>query len=217
MKKVLVALLICTVASVASADLIISQYVETDSGTTPKGLELWNSGASTIDFSVTGLDILKGSNGGALSSDYTLSTGTLAAGAVMVVGTQELVDYVDGLGLGVLTALKGFTFNGDDALQVQLNSVVQDTFGTPGVDPGSAWTGNGVSTANQNIALNPSITAGDTDGWSDPSERFSTVSTTPSAAGGLSGFGVAPIPEPATMSLLGLGALAMVLRRKMKK
>jgi hypothetical protein len=26
-----------------------------------------------------------------------------------------------------------------------------------------------------------------------------------------------PIPEPATMSLLGLGALAMVLRRKMKK
>lgn len=27
----------------------------------------------------------------------------------------------------------------------------------------------------------------------------------------------APIPEPATMSLLGLGALAMVLRRKMRK
>jgi hypothetical protein len=221
MKKLLIALLIGAVATVASADLIISQYIETESGTTPKGLELWNTGTSTIDFSVTGLDILKGVNGGALSSDFTLATGTLAAGAVMVVGTSELVAYVDGLGTGVLTAEKGFTFNGDDALQIQLDSVVQDTFGTPGSDPGDEWVGSGVSTMNQNIALVSGITAGDIDGWTDPSTRFETVSSTPSGTGGMDGFGVAPtttaIPEPATMSLLGLGALAMVLRRKIRK
>ncbi|MDY0149972.1 MAG: hypothetical protein RBT03_07800, partial [Kiritimatiellia bacterium] len=154
MKKWIIGLAsICLGASMAAGQLIISQYVDTDSGTTPKGLELWNAGASTIDFSTDGLDILKGVNGGALSSDFTLNTGTLAAGAVMVVGSSDLVAYVGGLGTGVLTAEKGFSFNGNDALQVQLNSVVQDTFGTPGVDPGSAWSGSGVSTADQNIQL----------------------------------------------------------------
>ncbi|MDD2239884.1 MAG: lamin tail domain-containing protein [Kiritimatiellae bacterium] len=195
MKKWIIGLAsICLGASMAAGQLIISQYVDTDSGTTPKGLELWNAGGSEIDFSVTGLDILKGVNGGALSSDFTLDAGTLAAGAVMVVGTQDIVDYVEGLGTGVLTALKAFTFNGDDALQVQLDSVVQDTFGTPGVDPGSAWSGSGVSTADQNIQLLDGISTGSTAGWTDPSTRFETISETPSAAGGLEGFGVAPGP-----------------------
>jgi PEP-CTERM motif-containing protein len=214
MKKVIIALLICAVATVASADLIISQYTETDSGTDPKGIELWNTGVSTIDFSVDGLDILVGVNGGALSSVFTLSVGTLAAGDVMVIGTAGLLTYVDGLALGVLTEAEPFTFNGNDALQVQLNSVVQDTFGNPGQD--LVWTGGGVSTANQNIQLLTGITTGNTVGWTDPSTRFETVSTTPSSDN--SGFGIAPVavPEPATMSLLGLGALA-ILRRKMKK
>ena len=30
---------------------IISQYVETNSGTTPKGVEIWNNTGSTLDFS----------------------------------------------------------------------------------------------------------------------------------------------------------------------
>ena len=34
----------------ASGDLIISQYVETNSGITPKGIELWNATGATIDF-----------------------------------------------------------------------------------------------------------------------------------------------------------------------
>jgi Divergent InlB B-repeat domain len=179
----------------AAGELIISQYVETDSGTTPKAVELWNTGASEIDFSVTGVAILKGVNGGALAPDFSLDTGTLAAGAVMVVGSSDVVTYVDGLGTGVLTVEKGWTFNGDDALQVQLDSVVQDTFGDPGTgDPGAGWDGNGVQTYNQNIAILDSISTGDTDGWTDPSLRFETISETPSGAGGLAGFGVAPGP-----------------------
>ena len=217
MKKLLMALVIFAVAFSASADLIISEYIETEKGTTPKGLELWNTGGSAIDFSVSTLDILIGVNGGALSSAFTLNTGTLAAGAIMVVGTQDLIDSVALVDPTVPTYLQSFTFNGDDSIQIQLGSVVQDTFGLPGNDPGTAWSGSGVSTANQSIALNSGITTGDTDGWTDPSTRFTTSSTTPSTD--IGGMGVAPvaIPEPATMSLLGLGALAMVLRRKIRK
>jgi hypothetical protein len=219
MKKLLMALVIFAVAFSASADLIISEYIETDSGLTPKGLELWNTGGSAIDFSVSTLDILVGVNGGALSSAFTLNTGTLAAGAIMVVGTQGLIDSVALVDPTVPTYLEAFTFNGDDAIQIQLGAVVQDTFGLPGNDPGTQWSGSGVSTLDQSIALNSGITTGDTDGWTDPSTRFTTTSTTPSTD--IGGMGVAPsgapIPEPATMSLLGLGALAMVLRRKIRK
>jgi hypothetical protein len=44
------------------ASVLISQYVETNSGTTPKGIEIWNPTANPIDFSVTSLDVLKGTN-----------------------------------------------------------------------------------------------------------------------------------------------------------
>jgi hypothetical protein len=193
---------------VGSGQLVISQYVETDSGTTPKGIELWNAGETAIDFSVTPLDVLKGVNGGAPGSDFTLNSGTLAAGAVWVIGTSDMGTYLDNtFGVGSVNySEKAFTFNGNDSLVVTLGGVTNDIFGEPGVDPGSAWTGNGVSTANQNIQLLEGITTGATASWTDPSERFETVSEAPSDTGGLQGFGVAPIlgdlPFTVTVDLL---------------
>ncbi|QEG21350.1 PEP-CTERM sorting domain-containing protein [Mariniblastus fucicola] len=218
MKKFIWALALCfACANFAQADLVISQYVETDSGTTPKGVELWNSGPAAIDFSVTSLDILKGTNGGALSSDFVLSTGVMAVGEVIVVGTADIGTYLTGEGLGAVQFFEeSFTFNGDDALQIQLGGAIQDTFGVPGSDPGTSWDGSSVSTRNQNIELRVGITTGDTDGFTDPSIRFSTVSTAPSAAGGLAGFGlVAAVPEPTTAVLFGLAGLGLcVVRRR---
>ncbi|MDB4369271.1 hypothetical protein N9Z19_00430 [Akkermansiaceae bacterium] len=221
MKKQLLfpALAALTCLGQAQAALIISQYVDTNSGTTPKGIELWNNGGSTIDFSTSNLDVLKGTNGGTPSSDFTLNVGTIAAGEVIVIGTSDMGDYLDatfGDGSAGSSSVQffqeSFTFNGDDSLVIRLGVGDEDIFGTPGSDPGASWSGSGVSTANQNIALNAGVTAGST-GFTDPSTRFSTISTTPAGAGGLAGFGVAPVPEPST-ALLGSIALLGLLRRK---
>ncbi|MDZ7775615.1 MAG: hypothetical protein U5L09_08465 [Bacteroidales bacterium] len=120
--------------------------------------------------------------------DFTLSEGTLATGSVIVIGTSDLQATTEGN--GAVFHEKGFTFNGDDALVVKYGGTTTDVFGEPGVDPGSAWNGNGVSTANQNIALLEGITDGDLDGWDDPSIRFETISTDP--VNNQSGFGIAP-------------------------
>jgi hypothetical protein len=172
-----------------NASIIISQYIETNSGTTPKGVELWNISGATIDFSTTNLVIKKGNNGGTPSTDYTLSSGTLINGGVIVVGTTGDLG-TETTNNGGTHYTEGFTFNGNDALEIHLGGTLTDMFGTSNSDPGNSWDGNGVSTRNQNIQLKAGIVAGDTDGWTDPSTRFETVSSTP--VSDQTGFGFAP-------------------------
>lgn len=171
---------------------IISQYVETNSGTVPKGIEIWNNTASTLDFATNNLVIQQGTNGAALATAVTINTGTLAPNAVLVIGTSDIGTYLTGQGLTTSFTTFAFTFNGDDALAVKYGASTTDIFGTPGSDPGTSWLGGTVNTANQNIALLSGITTG-ASAWTDPSLRFSTVSTTPATLpAGLDGFGVAP-------------------------
>jgi hypothetical protein len=179
----------------AMPNLIISQYVETNSGTTPKGVEIWNNSTATADFSSNSLVIERYSNGStSATTEVTVSSGTLGPDEVMVIGGSDLQTYMTNNEPSVTFINDAFTFNGDDALELLYGGATEDVFGTIGVDPGSAWSGNGVSTANQNIQLLTSITDGDTNGWSDPSTRFETVSTDPNStsSGGLDGFGQAP-------------------------
>lgn len=165
---------------------IISQYFETNSGTTPKGIEIWNNTASTLDFSSNNLIIKKGVNGGLPNTDFTLSSGTLVSNAVIVVGTSDME--AEALANGAVFHLKPFTFNGDDALEIWYGSTKTDVFGNPGLDPGTNWSGSGVATSDQNISLKAGIQTGDLVGWTDPSTRFETTATDNS----LTGFGIAP-------------------------
>ena len=172
---------------------IISQYIETNSGTAPKGIEIWNNTVGELNFSSNPLVIEKSANGAVPAVDYTLSSGTLAVGAVIVIGTNaapslQTVTEAN----GATFYYEGFTFNGDDGLIVRYGGTITDVFGDPGTgDPaGSGWLGNGVQTYNQNIQIKDGITTGDTDGWTDPSTRFEVVSADP--VNDQSGFGIAP-------------------------
>lgn len=165
---------------------IISQYVETNSGTTPKGIEIWNNTAGVLDFTANNLVVKKGNNGGAPAPDVTISSGTLAVGAVLVIGTADMEATTVGNGAAFTTYT--FTFNGDDALEIWYGATKTDVFGDPGNDPGNSWLGGGVETRNSTISLLAGITTGSLTGWTDPSTRFETTCTDNC----LTGFGIAP-------------------------
>jgi hypothetical protein len=195
MKKfLLIITFLCSIFSWGQS-VIISQYIETDSGTTPKGIEIFNITSSDIVFSGTNnLQVYQGTNGGtcAAITSTNITSGTLQAGKVWVIGTADLVSFATTNGTSLSgTNAYGFSFNGNDALQVYLGGVLQDTFGTCGTDPGSAWSGSGVSTENNNLQILPAQScSGNPSGFSDPSIRYSQL------GGGsvMTGFGNAPAP-----------------------
>ncbi len=106
------------VNAVAQSDVVISQYIETNSGTTPKGIEVFNVSGAAIDFSVTNLQVYQGTNGGGCGSIVTISSGILAIDKVWVIGTSNLTAYANSNGTDLSgTTTYNFGFNGDDALQ----------------------------------------------------------------------------------------------------
>ena len=119
MKRLLLILILLPVFSFGQ---IISQYIETNSGTKPKAIEIYNNTGSTITFSNSNnLSVWKFSNGGTSESRrVNVTTGSLAPGAVMVIGsdTMESFNGVDYIPDGVTFISYNFSFNGDDALVI---------------------------------------------------------------------------------------------------
>ncbi|MFN0130297.1 MAG: endonuclease/exonuclease/phosphatase family protein [Verrucomicrobiales bacterium] len=205
-----------TMGTGVSGPLIISQYTETPSGSTPKAIEVMNVSSRTIDFAAEPLEVRSFASGSSTGSAEILAeNGRLPGGAVIAIGDTATAQFLIARGVLPVTAAqvanaptgtvftdtgdpdgcavfikRGFLFNGDDALEVRLNARRCDIFGLIGQDPGTAWSGRGVSTANQNLSRRRSgITA--SPGWTDPSAVFETAGTTPSTA--LDGFGAAPV------------------------
>ncbi len=167
-QKCIVSLLVLGGVQQAMAQgLFISEYNEpVGSSGNRKVIEVFNNSGADVDLTTTVVKLLKGTNGGAYSSDVTLGPGTLCNGDTYVIanGTGDNsgnpypdVDQVEPSGV--------FFYNGDDPLALEVDGTIVDVIGVIGPDPGSGWDVAGVSggTANNTMRRKASVTMGNTD------------------------------------------------------
>ncbi len=184
--------------------LIISQYIESDSGNSPNGIEIFNPSTGAFNFTNNNVYVNVGGPGNFVN-ELVINSGSLAGGEVMVIGSSELGDYLNQNDLSDVTFIQhNFTFDGDDAIMLSdtatYGGTIIDMFGEiTATDPGDAWSGSGVETRNCNLSIkdydndDQFFSSGTNSGWSDPSSRFVQTNANPSGARGLEGCGEAPV------------------------
>ena len=216
MKKLIIALAIVAVASVAQAEILASWgFAGSNSTAWQAAAPLAGSGlAANIDSA----SLSFGAGFTATSSANNLrGNGTTWGGAGRTIAlTDTSFIQLD------LAAASGYTLTVEDIATIVSGSQVnaQDRWAAS-ADGGSYAFVNAQSTATANGTRNHDITdtTGETVGL-----RYFASPTGASTSFGFSGANslvvngtTHAVPEPATMGLLGLGALAMVLRRKIRK
>ncbi len=153
-------------------ELFFSQYGDGDGGNC-KFVELYNPTDAPIDLSH--YTIIKGGNGTpfADSTNIETLTGTLAAGAVIVIGNPACFDGTDSASVDAGFPQIGLTYigstvvgyiNGDDALGLFKDGVLIDTIGQNGEDPGSSWVVGDGTTADTGLIRMPGVVNG-TPNW----------------------------------------------------
>ena len=153
--------------------VFFSEYLE-GSGLN-KAVEIYNGGADAIDLNTCEVHIFANGNAEP-NARIALGDGPLnfEAGETYALcngrADAELIEQCDQLSGSV-------SFNGDDAVALVCDEVIVDVIGQIGVDPGDAWEGGGISTADQTLRRDCDITSGDPDGDDafDPSIQWTSV------------------------------------------
>ena len=213
MKKIFVTIVFLPIFSFGQ---IISQYVETNKGSSPKGIEIYNNTGATLDFSNTNLTVWQHTNGDSDGDELkvTVNSGTLLPNEVMVIGSSAMQSDVNANNPNCVFVSYSFAFNGNDTLTIKLGGTTTDTFGRAPTGWDSETNGTayyasygGVKSSNQNIERKLGIFSGDLDFFASTQSNsdnislyYNTVVNFPSGypngdselTAALQGFGVPP-------------------------
>ncbi|KGF73231.1 hypothetical protein DO97_01155 [Neosynechococcus sphagnicola sy1] len=180
-----------------TTNLFFSEYISTP--TNNRVLEIYNPTTNPVDLSGYRIQITRRQNSGSGYSTTAISLPlpaiTLPPGDVFILASIDATDsalidqlnalptYTTGPSTGVdkFTTSDSLFYVGDSAItlvQVPSGTVV-DSIGQINFDPGTAWTGNGVSTADQSLQRKGTVSTGDfsnTDAF-DPSQEWISIGT----------------------------------------
>lgn len=194
-----------------ATELFFSEYIEGSSYN--KALEIFNPTVDYIDLEQDDYNIGLYFNGNTTASYILQLTGILSPNDTFVIANPN-ADNAITLVADIL--FTGMSYNGDDAIALYKGDDIIDSIGRIGEDPGSEWGSGLFSTQDNTLRRLPSITTGDTDPYDffDPSIQWEGFSL--NTFDGIGSHQVSePVPEPATMLLIGSGLIVLAgLKRK---
>ncbi len=151
----------------APGDLFFSEYVEGTSNN--RAVEIYNPGSTPVSLSGDNYRLEIYANGAASFSSFVNLNGTVPPGGVFVLKHASASSAI------VAQQTSGaLTFTGNDAVILKKAGAIVDAIGRIGENPGSAWTGGGVTTIDATLRRKPSILTGDTNAHDpfDPSVEW---------------------------------------------
>ncbi len=208
MKRFSFTLALMLMGSLAHGDVLISEYVE-GSGYN-KALELYNNGTSAVSLDGYRLELY--SNGEVTASRFQELDGTLEAGEVLVIITDDSRADSELISKGDLPS-NAINHNGDDAYVLFNGDTVVDSFGRVGEDPGEAWTSGDVTTKDRTLRRMETVTSGDTviDDAFNPADQWVVSDQNDFSGLGLPGEEVTEEEEPPMVELGSCGDPATLI------
>lgn len=155
-----------TALAATGSELFLTEYVE-GSGAN-QAVEIYNPTDNPISLSAAGYFLAFYFDG-----DTTIDSGVPLAGVVQPGATWVVTPTNASAALLAKANQKFGTawFNGNDAVALVHSGTAVDVLGQIGVNPGTAWAGGAISTADQTLRRQPTVNAGDANGTDafDPS------------------------------------------------
>ena len=225
MKKLMIALAIAAIASAAQAELLATWTAS--SAQNINSATVGQTGGGAYGFSMIGAGGFNGTSAPA-GATFAVAGASSASAAAAFAGNKYLyftwtnaytltLDSVTARysrgSSGATTAQWGIIDGGWTSIGTTITGIPTATPTTSTTPITTTFTGVSGLTSGQ---LGLAVYGGTGTAATDWFRLDSRPSATPQVALELNGT-MTPVPEPATMGLLGLGALAMVLRRKMSK